>query len=138
VAAKATDSSSITDTSPQPLLAPSAAVDPANQPIPGAQHICAHTHARKVSAKFTTRAGRLKRPEQAGMSLASPSARTYPLTRAVGPVRGNPRGGSHLPLDVLLQQDAFAARDDRARHLPLPPARPHDGRRASTMGRTRP
>ena len=35
VAAKATDSSPITDTSPQPLLAPSAAVDPANQPIPG-------------------------------------------------------------------------------------------------------
>ena len=47
VAAKATDSWSTTDTSPQPLLAPSAAVDPANQPTPGAQPTCENTHTRQ-------------------------------------------------------------------------------------------
>ena len=47
VAAKATDSSSMTDTSPQPLLAPSAAVYPTFQPIPGAQPTCAHAHTHQ-------------------------------------------------------------------------------------------
>ena len=52
VVAKATDSSSMTDTSPQPLLAPSAAVDPANQPTPGAQPTCENTHTRQGQEKF--------------------------------------------------------------------------------------
>ena len=58
VAARATDSWSMTDTSLQPLLAPSAAVDPANQPIPGAQPTCENTHQGQGQEKFTTRAGR--------------------------------------------------------------------------------
>ena len=52
VVAKATDSSPITHTSPQPLLAPSAAVDPANQPTPGAQPTCENTHTRQGQEKF--------------------------------------------------------------------------------------
>ena len=51
VAAKATDSSSITETSPQPLLAPSAAVYPTFQPIPGAQPTCAHAHTHQVRSE---------------------------------------------------------------------------------------
>ena len=54
----ATDSWYITDTSPQPLLTPSAAVDPTFQPIPGAQPTCENTHQGQGQEKFTTRAGR--------------------------------------------------------------------------------
>ncbi len=51
VVAMATDSWSITDTSPQPLLTPSAAVDPANQPTPGAQPTCENTHTQQGQEK---------------------------------------------------------------------------------------
>ena len=54
VVAMATDSWSITDTSPQPLLTPSAAVDPTFQPIPGAQPTCENTHQGQGQEKFTT------------------------------------------------------------------------------------
>ena len=52
VVAMATDSSSMTDMTSQPLLAPSADVDPANQPTPGAQPTCENTHTRQGQEKF--------------------------------------------------------------------------------------
>ena len=52
VAAKATDSSSITETSPQPLLAPSAAVYPTFQPKK-APSPPARTHTRTKGGQKT-------------------------------------------------------------------------------------
>ena len=60
VVAMATDSWSITDTSPQPLLAPSAAVYPTFQPIPGAQPTCAHAHTHQGRSEFLASRGGLK------------------------------------------------------------------------------
>ena len=60
VVAMATDSSSMTDMTSQPLLAPSAAVDPANQPTPGAQPTCENTHTRQGQEKFAP-------PERGGL-----------------------------------------------------------------------
>ena len=67
----ATDSWSITDTSPQPLLTPSAAVDPTFQPIPGAQPTCAHAHTHQGRSEFLASRGQLWAAGPPGMFLSS-------------------------------------------------------------------
>ena len=54
VVAMATDSSSMTDMTSQPLLAPSATCPTRIQPTPGAQPTCENTHTRQGQEKFTT------------------------------------------------------------------------------------
>jgi hypothetical protein len=146
VAARATDSWSITDTSPQPLLAPSAAVDPANQPIPGAQPTCAHTHQGQGQEKFTTpilrrcvRLIHVRRPRLTYIGSPATSRRTQPtppkvLGSSVGGcaplflansslAKGRPAG--RLPLRCGRIARRHTRRDPGAdthgvRHLPYP------------------
>ena len=52
VVAMATDSSSMTDMTSQPLLAPSATCPTRIQPTPGAQPTCENTHTRQGQEKY--------------------------------------------------------------------------------------
>ena len=59
VVAMATDSSSMTDMTSQPLLAPSATCPTRIQPTPGAQPTCENTHTRQGQEKKTWGAAHL-------------------------------------------------------------------------------
>ena len=94
VVAKATDSSSMTDTSPQPLLAPSAAVYPTFQPIPGVQPTCAHAHTHQGrsdrawgAAHLCSCSTLLLKDEHPPAGLPFDAARSPDATRGATPAR---------------------------------------------------
>ena len=128
VAAKATDSSSITETSPQPLLAPSAAVDPANQPTPGAQPTCENTHTRQGqenrawgAAHLSSRSTLLLKDEHPPAGLPFDAARSPDATRGATPARtrmasatcpGLTLDGPRLPILGCILPNCGAARGE--------------------------
>ena len=137
VAAKATDSSSITETSPQPLLAPSAAVYPTFQPTPGAQPTCAHAHTHQGRSEFLASRGQLRPNPGSGRALSSAQG-SASLAPALDLCRGGscPQktgGAAHLcSCSTLLLKDEHPPAG-----LPFDAARSPDATRGATPARTR-